>query len=104
MTKSVLNNLDVHTSFAHPCCECVAKVMTTEGREEDGIALATQQHFVIAISDDPLQCLVECPLMLCVPKAIHEDEVSVAINLSLAANSSLLLVLLFFKEGFSDEV
>lgn len=37
-------------------------------------------------------------------KAVHENEVSIAVDLSLAANSRLLLILPLFKKGLSDEI
>ena len=80
MSQCILNYLDVHTSFAHPSCECVPQSVTTETGKENGTVRIVCQHFIVAIPDDAPDGLVQRSLMLTFAKAIDKDEVRVTVH------------------------
>ena len=80
MSQRILNYLDVHTSFAHPSCECVPQSVTTETREENSTVWVFCQFFIVTVSDNASDCLVQRPLMLAFTKTVDEDEVRVAVH------------------------
>ena len=64
MTQCILNDLDIHTSLAHPSSEGMPQTVTTEMRKQQGILLTSQHGFIITIANDSAKCFVECSLMI----------------------------------------
>ena len=80
MSQRILNYLDVHTCFTHPSCECMPQSVTTETGKENGIVRIVCQHFIVTVSDNASDCLVQRPLMLAFTKTVDEDEVRVTVQ------------------------
>ena len=68
--------------------------------EQQGILLALQQDFIVAVTNDPAQGFVERSLMLRLTKPIDENEISIAINSGLAVDTRRKLSLLLLLECF----
>ena len=49
--------------------------VTTETGKENGIVRIVCQHFIVTVSDNASDCLVQRPLMLAFTKTVDEDEV-----------------------------
>ena len=90
MSQRILNYLDVHTCFTHPSCECVPQSVTTETGKENGTVRIVCQHFIVTVSDNASDCLVQRPLMLAFTKTVDEDEVRVTVHRYRAMNPGFL--------------
>lgn len=104
MSQRILNYLDVHTCFTHPSCECVPQSVTTETREENSTVWVFCQFFIVAVSDNASNCLVQRSLMLAFTKTVDEDEVRVTVHRYRAMNPGFLLIGTFLFKGFLHEV
>ena len=60
--------------------------VTTETGKENGIVRIVCQHFIVTVSDNASDCLVQRPLMLAFTKTVDEDEVRVTVHRYRAMN------------------
>ena len=96
MPQNILNDLDVQALLTHSCCKGMPQNMTTERWEQNHFLVALLECFIITITNNPSQSLVERSLMLGLSKAINKDEIRISINRCFAMYS---LMPAFWRSG-----
>ena len=54
--------------------------VTAEMWKQKTCVFIFQQFFIVAVTDNPADCLIQVSLMLCVSVAVHKYKIRVAIN------------------------
>ena len=95
VSENILYDLHIYFRFTKSCCKGMSEWMTAESRQQRfRIAIWLIQTFGIAVTDNSFQCFIESDLIMYIPKTIHENKVSIAVNFRLATDTKYLLLLL----------
>lgn len=104
VSQGILDDLDIYACFTHSCGEGMPQRMTAEMGEENGIVFFFHQYFIITVSDDPADGLIQRAMIERTAIPVQKDEVRVSINDNFTDDSQGLLIVPFHEKCFFNKL